>query len=82
MRFKKEKFSFRKLPNNSRQNAIVNEDISVHTECISSRKTRDWETDLEVTMRSKSIAVWAGLSWYAEANSIQNRQVIILPLKY
>jgi hypothetical protein len=54
-------------------NTIFIKDVYAPTDCISSRNTSGWGTDLQITVYSKSRIVSDRPSGYALTNSIKNR---------
>jgi hypothetical protein len=66
-------FWFKRLINIRKQNTIFIKDLNAPTDCIGSRGTSGWGTDLEVTMHSKSSVVSDRPSGYAQTNCIKNR---------
>jgi hypothetical protein len=64
-------FLFKTLTDISKQNTIFVKDVDTSTDCIDSRNTSGWGTDLEITMYSKSRVVSDRPSGYAQTNSIK-----------
>jgi hypothetical protein len=65
---------FKKLTDISKQNTIFVKDVDARTDCIGSRNTSGWGTDLEITMYSKSRVDSDKPSGYGQTNSIKNRR--------
>jgi hypothetical protein len=74
-------FLFKKLTGISRQNIIFVKDVDAPTDCIGSRNTSVWETDLEFTMYSKSRVISDRPSGYAQINISKTDEQLIFPLK-
>jgi hypothetical protein len=74
-------FLFRKLTDISKQNTIFVEYVDAPTDCIGSRNTSGWGTDLEITIYSKSSVVSVRPSGYAQTNCIKNRWAINFAFK-
>jgi hypothetical protein len=66
-------FLFGKLTDISKQNTIFVKDVDAPTDCIGSRNTSGWRTDLEITMYSKSRVVSDRPGGYAQTNCIKNK---------
>jgi hypothetical protein len=70
-------FLFRKLTDISKQNTIFVKDVDAPTDCIGSRNTSGWGTDLEITVYSKSSVVSDRPSGYNNNNNNNNNNSIL-----